>query len=274
MNGVNYEPLLRDMIWSFSRLNSYGSCPYAWYLHYLMEEPEEEQFYASFGSFCHELIARYYNGELGKDELLPEFLQGFCNRVQGVRPSPEIEKKYLDQGAAYFEHFEPFPLATFEVERQFTIDIDGIKFTGIVDYLGAKLPEGQKPVEPQLILIDHKSSDIKPYSKRYPEKPIQTDLSLDEKFRQLYLYAGWVKEAYSCYPQELWFNCFRTKKIIKSQFDPNKYQEARDWVKRRVDTICREDLFLPTDDFYYCKWVCGQHNNCDLFEEEYTGRRR
>ena len=274
MNGVNYEPVLRDMTWSFSRLNSYGSCPYAWYLHYLMEEPEEEQFYASYGSFCHDLIARFYNGELEKDELLPEFLQGFCCRVQGIRPSPEIEQKYLNQGADYFEHFEPFQLTTLEVEKQFTIDIDGIKFTGIVDYLGQTPPESNEPGEPRLILVDHKSSDIKPYSKRYPAKPTKTDAELDAKYRQLYLYAGWVHETYGRWPAELWFNCFRTGKLIKSEFYQQKYGEAVDWAKRQVDKICREDLFLPTDDFYYCKWVCSQHNNCDLFEEEYTGRRR
>ena len=274
MNGVNYEPLLRDMTWSFSRLSSYAQCPNQWYLHYLMEEPEEEQFYASYGSFCHELIARYYTGELTSDELLPEFLQGFCNRVQGLRPSREIEQKYLDQGAFYFEHFEPFPLSTLEVEREIELDIDGLKFTGIIDYLGQTLQESNADSPPALILIDHKSADIKPYSKRHQTKPTKTDMELDEKLRQLYLYAIWVHEEYSRWPSELWFNCFRTGKIIKEQFDIQKAREAKDWVKRQVERIYKEDLFLPTDDFYYCKWVCGQHNNCELYEEEYMGRRR
>lgn len=266
MNGVNYEPLLRDMTWSFSRLNSYGSCPQQWYLHYLMQEPEEEQFYASFGSFCHELIARYYNGELKQDELLPEFLQGFCNRVQGERPSPEIERKYIDQGAFYFEHFTPFPLATLAVEKPVELNLDGLKFTGIIDYLGQE--------SSGLVLVDHKSADIKPRSKRYASKPTKTDLDLDEKLRQLYLYAEWVYENYGRYPKELWFNCFRVNRIVKEPFDIARLQEARDWAKRQVEKIYKEDLFLPTDDYYYCRWICGQHHNCDLYEEEYGKGRR
>lgn len=273
MNGVNYEPLLRDMTWSFSRLNSYGSCPYAWYNHYLMEEPEEEQFYASFGSFCHELIARYYKCELPSNELISEFLQGYCNRVLGLRPSPETEWKYLEQGSAYFEDFKPFPLRTELVEEQIFTTLkndsfpDGIKFTGIIDYLG-------KDGGGNLVLVDHKSADLKPYSKRYPARPTQSDIKLDETLRQLYLYSEWVKEKYGTYPTELWLNCFRTGTIIKVPFDSQKCEEAVDWALRRVEEICKDDMFLPTDDFYYCKWICGQHNNCELYEEEYSGGRR
>ena len=253
------------MTWSYSRLSSYAQCPNQWYLHYLMQEPEEEQFYASFGSFCHELIARYYTGELKKDELLPEFLQGFCNRVQGVRPSTEIERKYLNQGANYFEHFEAFPLNTVMVEQQVDLDLDGIKFTGIIDYLG-------KSGDNDLIVVDHKSADLKPRSKR--NVPTQTDLKLDETLRQLYIYSEWVFRNYGSYPKELWLNCFRTGKIIKETFNREKCEEAKSWAKHQFEQICREDLFLPTDDYYYCKWICGQHNNCDLYQEEYAAGRR
>lgn len=271
MNGVNYEPVLRDMTWSFSRLKTYDQCPQQWYLHYLMEEPEEEQFYASFGSFCHELIARYYLGELTVEELLPEFLQGFCHRVEGERPSPEIESRYLDQGAFYFEHFEPFPLRTQLVEEPVSLNIGGLNFTGVIDYLGRRdRDDGEGP---DFIIVDHKSADLKPRSTR--RTPTQSDQKLDETLRQLYLYSEWVFQVYGRYPAELWLNCFRTGKLIKQQFDIQKLQEAKDWAAGQVEKIMKDDLFLPNDDFYYCRWVCGQHGNCDLYEEEFgQGRRR
>ena len=268
MNGVNYEPVLRDMTWSFSRLKTYNQCPAQWYLRYLMEEPEEEQFYASFGSFCHELIARYYNGELKQDELLPEYLQGFCSRVQGDRPSREIEAKYLEQGARYFESFAPFPLNTELVEEPVNLNLDGLNFTGIIDYLGSTVSEdGTK----SYIVVDHKSADIKPRSKR--KTPTQSDKKLDDTLMQLYLYAEWVHTVYGVYPTELWLNCFRTGVLIREPFSEEKLADAKDWVKTQVGRIFREDLFLPSDDYYYCRWVCGQHRNCDLFLEEYNGRR-
>lgn len=265
MNGVNYEPLLRDMTWSFSRLKTYDQCPAQWYYRYLMQEEDEEQFYASYGSFVHELIARFYTGELSSDELLPEFLQGFSTRVAGERPSAEIERKYLDQGAKYFETFEAFPLTTLAVEKEIETEIEGLKFTGFIDYLGRNEDGG-------LVIVDHKSADLKPRSKK--GKQTQSDRKLDDVLRQLYLYANWVHGEFGEWPAELWLNCFRTGTIIRETFDEAKYTEAVEWVQKEVKKLMKEDLFLPTDDFYYCRWICGQHGNCDLYEEEYGGRRR
>lgn len=230
-----------------------------------MNEQEEEQFYSSFGSFCHDLIARFYSGELTAEDLLPEFLQGFCNRVEGERPSPEIERRYLDQGAFYFEHFEPFPLKTELVEEPVALNLDGLQFVGIIDYLG-------RDADGNLIVVDHKSADLKPRSQK--KAATQTDRKLDEMLRQLYLYAEWVHIIYGSYPKELWFNCFRIGKIIKEPFDPTRLEEALAWVRNMVSEIYADDQFLPNDDYFYCRWVCGLHNKCDLFREEYGGRRR
>ena len=266
MNGVNYEPLLRDMTWSFSRLRLYRQCPHAWWLHYLMQEEDEEQFYSSFGSFCHDLIARFYTGELEKEELLPEFLQGFPYRVIGQRPSPEIERKYLDQGARYFETFETFPLETLLVEKQVNFTIDNVKFTGIIDYLG-------RNEDGKLVLVDHKSSDLKPRAKN--GKVRASDRKLDETLRQLYFYSTWIAEEYGEMPEELWLNCFRTGALIREPFLDAAYDESVFWAGETLGKIFTEADFLPEDDFYYCKWVCGVHKACDLYEEEYgRGRRK
>ncbi len=266
MNGVNYEPLLRTMTWSFSRLNSYRQCPCAWYLHYLMEEEEEECFYSSFGSFCHELIARFYTGELTRDELLPEFLQGFSLRVLGERPSADAERKYLDQGAEYFENFEEFPLETVFVEQKKDFQVGNVKMTGIIDYLGRDSDGG-------LILVDHKSADLKARSTNGKRRA--SDQKLDDTLRQLYLYGTAVRDAFGEFPKELWLNCFRTGNLIREPFDEGKYEEAARWAEETVEKICRDSDFLPTDDYYYCRWICGVRHACDLYEEEYgKGRRR
>ena len=265
MNGVNYEPLLRSMTWSFSRLNSYHQCPYAWYLHYMMLEKEQEQFYASFGSFCHELIADFYCGRLKKEELLPEFLQGFPYRVRGQRPSAEIERKYLDQGAKYFETFDPFPLKTVFVEQEETFQAGGVQMKGVMDYLGAD-------ADGRLILVDHKSADLKPRSTNGKRRA--SDQKLDETLRQLYLYSTFIHYKFGEFPKELWLNCFRTGVLIREPFHEGRYEEAVQWAENTVEKICRDSEFLPADDFYYCKWICGVHDACDLYEEEYGNGRR
>lgn len=266
MGEICYEPLIRDMTWSFSRLNTYRACPQQWYLHYLMDEPDEELFYSSFGSFCHELIARYYSGELGREELLPEFLCGFPNRVLGERPSDKIERRYLDQGADYFEHFEPFPYETLAVEQPVDFAVRGLKFTGIIDYLG-------RDKDGSIVLIDHKSADLKPYSGR--GKPTKDDLKLRDTFRQLYLYSIWVREQYGEYPKLMILNCFRTGKQIADFFSPATLEEAEQWALAAHKAVLKDSDFLPTDEYYYCRYICGQHKNCDLYQDEYgRGRRR
>ena len=77
MGEVNYKPLIDDMVWSFSRADSYGSCPHRWYLRYIRRCKEKDKFYATFGSFMHKLIERYYNGDLAKEEMLTSFLKDF-----------------------------------------------------------------------------------------------------------------------------------------------------------------------------------------------------
>lgn len=260
MSDICYEPLLHDMTWSFSRLNIYKACPHQWYLHYLMDEPEHERFYSSYGSFCHELIARFYTGELSREELLPEFLCGFPNRVLGERPSEKIERRYLDQGADYFAHFEPFPYDTLLVEQPVDFTVSGLKFTGVIDWLG-------RDKDGSLVLIDHKSADLKPYSGR--GKPTMDDFKLRDTLRQLYLYCFWIKEQYGAYPGLLILNCFRTGKQIAEIFSPSSLDEAAHWVRATYENVLKDSDFLPTDDYYYCRYICPQHENCALYQEEY-----
>lgn len=265
MGDVNYEPLFRGMTWSFSRVRTFQTCPQQGYLHYLMGLPEEEMFYSSYGSFCHDLIARYYTGELKQDELLPEFLQGFPFRVMGERPSPKIERKYLDQGAEYFEKFQPFPLETLAVEKELRFAVDDVQFVGFLDYLG-------KDSDGRLILVDHKSADLKPRSTR--GKYTRDDQKLDDTLMQLYLYSKWVHDQYGEYPSELWLNCFRTGVLIREPFSVDSFSLAEEWALKSVRKLYSESDFFPEDDWYYCRWVCGMHNHCDLYQDELAERRR
>jgi len=265
MRDINYEPLFRDMTWSFSRLKTFQTCPQQGYLRYLMQLPEEELFYASYGSFCHELIARFYTGDLAMDELLPEFLQGFPTRVLGTRPSAKIERSYLDAGAEYFEHFEPFPLETLEVEKELSFRVGDASFTGFLDYLGRR-------EDGKLVLVDHKSAALKPRSTN--GKYTKDDERLDSTLMQLYLYSDWVFREYGEYPAELWLNCFRSGVLIREDFNLDAKMCAEAWALSEIESLCRESDFFPEDDFYYCRWICGEHNNCDLYLEEQKERRR
>ena len=256
MNGVCYEPLLRDMTWSFSRLSCYEDCAYRWHLRYLMAYPDEDLFYSSYGRFCHELIAGFYTGKYTKDQLLSEFLCGFSYEVRGERPDPKTVRRWLDQGAVYFEKFEPFPYKTLEVERKAEFTVGDAQFTGVIDLLGISEPPGVG-----------KTTDLKPRSGR--EKPTLSDRKLNDTLRQLYLYCIWVKDTYGEYPAFLDLNCFRTGTLIHEKFDPERLEEAKRWVLDTRARLFSDSGFTPNDDYFACRWICGQHEHCELYEEEY-----
>lgn len=81
-------PIIDDMVWSYSRLRSFVDCPYGFYMKYICypKVKEDENFYASYGSFVHKIIEEYYTGAIKKDDMVMRFLSGFQDNVQGKLP--------------------------------------------------------------------------------------------------------------------------------------------------------------------------------------------
>lgn len=248
-----YRPLIEDMVWSYSRVNSFDSCPYGWFLKYIKHIKDEPQFYSSYGSFIHKIIEEYYKGELTKPQLPARFITAFKDEVKGERPSPAIVEKYIQRGLDYFNEFKDFPYKMLAVEKKVEFDIDGIPFVGYIDYLG-------EDDDGSLIVIDNKSRDLRPRSKR--KEPTENDQLIDKMLRQLYIYSKGVKDEYGKFPSKLCFNCFKAGTFIEEPFDIKKYEEAISWVKKKVQKITDTENFKPCIDFFYCKHICGLGNEC------------
>lgn len=257
MGDVSYKPLIDDMTFSYSRINSYDSCPYGWKLNYIDQYTKESKFYSSYGSLMHDILELYYNGKLSKSQLPVEFLIRFSTEVKGLRPSPNIVESYLNKGLEYLRNIKDFELTTLAVERRFNFDIKGIPMTGFIDYLGEK--------DGDIYLIDHKSHELKPRSGRV--KPTAKDRELDEYLRQLYLYSIAVEQEFNKKPAYLCFNCFKSGVLIKEKFDEQKQQEAIQWAVDTVEKIKNDTDFDPNYDYFYCRWICDQTRNCDVYEE-------
>lgn len=252
MGDISYRPLIEEMTWSYSRIKSFEDCPYKWYIRYILDEEEAPMFYASYGSFVHSLIERYYSGKLAKEELPAEFLLGFSSSVLGERPDDGIVRKYIALGAEYFRNFEPFPFQPLEIEQELRFTVDGLGFLAFPDFIGER--------EGKLAVVDNKSRDLKPRSAR--KKPTLKDQELDGMLRQLYLYAHGVKQKYGEFPGFLCFNCFKNGQFIEEAFSQKAYEEALDWAKRNVEEIAGEEEFRPCIDFFHCKYLCGFHDEC------------
>lgn len=251
------------MQWSYSRLKSFETCRYAWYLKYLYGLKEKPNFYASYGSFVHNLIEKYYRDEISLQDLPVNFLKGFSYFVVGKRPKEEIVDKYMEAGFNYFRTFKPMPYEMVSIEEKTEFSIGGMKFVGFIDFLG-KNDDG-------LAIVDHKSRDLKPRTGR--KKPTKSDDELSQYLRQLYLYSVGVQEKHGSLPKRLCFNCFKSGVFIDEPFDNNAFEDAKTWAIKTIETIRRTEDFYPTFDWFYCTYLCGFNDECCYYEIMKAGDR-
>jgi RecB family exonuclease len=263
MGEVSYRPLIEEMVWSYSRIESFEDCPYRWFLKYISKCSEEPKFYASFGSFMHKLIEMYYRGQLTKEDMLTKYLTDFSKEVQGVRPSESITKNYIRCGAEYLRSFQPLNFEMVDVEKRVRFDIDGIPFIGYIDYLGLK--------DGKYYIVDNKSRNLQPRSKR--AKPTVKDKELDSMLKQLYIYSAAIKQEYGVFPEALCFNCFRTGTFIEEPFNEEAYHSAIDWAKNMVEDIKNTDEFYPNREFFSCYYICGVSGDC-CYDQQAREERR
>lgn len=252
MNDVIYRPLIESMQWSYSRITSFENCPYAWYLKYIYGKEEEPNFYASYGSFVHKLIEKYYKGKIPQQNLAMQFLLGFPLEVKGRRPNSDLVDKYMLKGYQYFQQFQPFKYDLVSVEERIGFNINGNEFIGYVDFVGRG--------DDGLCVVDHKSRELKQRSKR--SKPTKKDEELDAFLRQLYLYSVGIKQKYGEYPTKLCFNCFKSCEFIEEPFNMDDFSNAIAWATDEIERIKNTDAFRPRLDWFYCTNLCGFSDEC------------
>lgn len=256
MGSEIYAPLIEDMTWSYSRIKSFDDCPYGWFLRYIRGEEEEDMFYASFGSFMHELLAGFYRGELTREQMKIKYTFDFQTEVKGTRPSSSIAVSYFEKGLDFIKNFEPLPLEILGVEREFNCNIAGLKFRGFIDLIGRD--------KDGIVIVDHKSRDLKPRSKR--KKTTQSDAELDKMLTQLYIYSAAVEQEYGETPVRLIFNCFKSQTVIEEAFRTEAYKKALKWAKNTVERIKASTEFYPQYDFFPCRNLCGLNGSCCYYE--------
>lgn len=267
-----YEFILDDMRWSFSSLSTYDRCPYNFLLNYIEKKDNEQNGFAQFGSFCHELLEKYARGDLMVFELQSEYEEGFGGNVTLDFPKnkyTDIRQSYYDGALEYFTNFEGFDhYDIVEAEKRVEFSIDGHNMIGFIDLL-VRNKDGK------LEIIDHKSKDLKmPQKKRWESKDIRYTTELYHYLRQLYIYAIPVIEEYKEYPEYLNFNCFRTGKWFKIPFEIDDYNESKQWV---IDTINKAysdyDMSRRYESSYFCNNICGSRKSCsysDRYEYQYS----
>lgn len=253
MGDTIYSSFIKDMTWSYSRVKTYENCPYKFYLRYVLGRKPTRAFFAEYGSFIHSLLERYYKGELKRSDLPSEYLANFSDEVRSKAMSGKVFKSYFTDGLHYLREFTPVEGGIVKAEGKINGEIDGIKFTGVVDLT---VDDGES-----LMIVDHKSRAVKPRSNR--AKPTKNDMELDEMFVQHYLYVPLVEKRYWRKPDWLAINSFRTGAFIKERFDEGKFEAAKSWLHDGVERIAADEDFDPEPEYFKCHHLCEMCDHCE-----------
>ncbi len=249
-------------IWSYSKLNTFETCPYAYWLNYVAKDPpiNEENAFSQYGSFVHEILEKYFKGELELFELSTEYEDNFDDNILLDFPYCESHgrvidlcESYHDKGLAYLENFDGLPeYKILGVEEDFVIEIlNGEKLRGFIDLI-------LEDKNGNIIVLDHKSKSkfkSKEEQKHYSFQPV--------------LYSIYVHEKYGKWPDRVVFNMFRQQKYVKIKFTQELLQEALNWVESTISKIYSCEDFLPKftkkekeEMLYFCRNICGYKSSC------------
>lgn len=107
-----------DVLWSWSKISSWYTSKYEWFLHYIMhEEPDRlDCIYGKEGSYSHDIIEKYYNKEIPYKEMINDFqyswdtardMLGLKFNRSDAEKDKSVAKRYYNNLKLFFEHHQP-----------------------------------------------------------------------------------------------------------------------------------------------------------------------
>lgn len=244
------------MIWSYSRITTFESCPYKFFLSYIKCVDKKRMFFSDYGTLMHKIIEMRLNGYLTEHQLPSYYLSHFCQDIKGSAPTKAIFKTYFEQGLQYLRNMNfPYP-APIGVEKKVDFFIGGKPFTGVIDCVAEQ--------DGSLVILDNKSRDLKPRLQR--KTSTKSDAELDLYLRQLYLYSVPIKDLFDTYPDRLEFNCFRTGRLISEPFREDALNETKEWALQTIEKITENDEWSPSMDYWKCRYLCDLNHHCEYYQ--------
>jgi hypothetical protein len=269
-----YDFIFDGFTWSFSRLDTYETCPYAFFLEYVkcydMDNGKLESSFGQFGKFCHTLLEKYFKGEIELFQLSTDYKNGFDENVTAYFPpikgGASMRDSYFEKGLAYFQSFEGFTdFDVIGIENEYRFKVGDWDMVGFVDIEAKHKDTGE------LYIIDHKSKsavDKKKITAKTKGRMVETIDGRYVPFHlliQLYIYAIPFYEKYGKYPDKLAFNMFKIDDWYEVDFKIEDFEDAKTWVEEKLYAIYNDENYNKGADAdgFWCDFVCGQRQNCE-----------
>lgn len=254
--------LADDHVYSFTQLQGYDECKYAFYLKRIEKREEEAtNAFAEKGSLIHSLLDEWAKGLLSKADMIEEYDRRYGEEVQTAWPRmmKGYAQKAYQQGYEFLRDFDEFAgYNIIAAEEKYNSEItlsDGSTrpFVGIIDLIVREESTND------LIIFDHKSKGKQSFKK-----------AEDEMYMQLYMYAQYVHEKYGEWPAKLGFHLFNQEGLkVTRPFEMTEYERVMKWAANRIEQIEEASIVdwleCKEKPDFYCWELCGyRKETCPL----------
>ena len=271
-------------IYSYSRLESYHNCPYAYYITYIEGNRSEHNIYSFLGSVVHELLEELQQKIINNDDAIEKFENAVTEAdMLGYEwMSDSVKNKYIVAIKHYLEHYKPIKCDEYFIEEYFEIPVGDKWMKGYIDLYTI--------TDDIIDIYDYKTSSSSSFTgkdaykkmrqmilygiaikQKHPDKEIRS-----MNFDMLKYYKVPSKRSKLGYTLKdrstidiLDFTTEFTPVYVSAEFTPEVVEEVTEYVCNTVNEIesldkdlsCYKKGFNPKKDFF-CKTLCSFRDRC------------
>lgn len=239
---------------SKSKIDTYETCPLQFKFQHVLRVPTPPSSAADTGSAVHtviEKVTKYQiEGKTTTEEEIFDMLdknwdsKAFENETASNQKKEEA-KTLLRTYVAWNENNPNTPIA---VEKEFNLEIAGVKFKGFIDRV-EKTPKGK------YVVIDYKTG-----SDRITKNTIKDDV-------QMNLYAMATEKLYGELPEKTILYYLAKDKLVVNDIDSSKVTEVKKSIENSVRLIL-EEKFPAKPEYKSCRY-CSFWDICDEKETHF-----
>lgn len=258
-NSQNNHFLLDGFEWSFSRIETFSTCPYCFYLQYIQGNKSRESFFGQYGGFVHEILEDFNKGKLFAFELVTKYKEEYNDKITAFI-TDKISKNYYDKGYEFFENFEEPDYEVLCSEGEYKFKIGEYNFTGKID------------VETENAIVDYKTKKGSAYKRKPKNNPDIREMMdgrfIDlSQFKQLYIYCVPYYNKHGRYPKKLVLEMVKENDRYELEFNMDDFELCKKLLVDEIHKIYGTTKFIKNENEFWCNNICGQRFNCK-FEGE------
>ena len=271
-------------IYSYSRLESYHNCPYAYYITYIEGNRSEHNIYSFLGSVVHELLEELQQKIINNDDAIEKFENAVTEAdMLGYEwMSDSVKNKYVLAVKHYLEHYKPIECDEYFIEEYFEIPVGDKWMKGYIDLYTI--------TDDIIDIYDYKTSSSSSFTgkdaykkmrqmilygiaikQKHPDKEIRS-----MNFDMLKYYKVPSKRSKLGYTLKdrstidiLDFTTEFSPAYVSAEFTTEVVEEVTEYVCNTVNEIesldkdlgCYKKGFNPKKDFF-CKTLCSFRDRC------------